>query len=583
MHAVTGNLVYNHFSHPCTYRVHLDLAGDRSLKSPPSPAGRYLMQRGLRHEADVFRDFQERYPGEVILITKDPNLSPEADLERRAQATIEAMRAGAAVILHGVLIARPKSAKTPAIADEADRTALVFRGEPDILFRVDRPSEAFGKHTYIVGDVKSSHHAQMAQKMQVVFYSWILADLFGFVPGEGFVVNGRGVREDFAIDDLLWTLLLFVEEEVYECIHEKKTFYHVDARCSGCHWRDHCRERAAKEDDVSLIPGSTRSLKRGLDLAGVTSRAALKAKGDEELRRLARLFGHRLDGFRDLQKAASAQEFKRAIIKQHPKTATAQLTTSENHAPDLFRHRGPLFLVAGLFDGTAGSEAVLAAVTRRKDDLLRATDAREGLRWFELEHGRAGTALFRLLEEKKELERLLPREQILVVLTDAALEYRLRHVAERLEPERRGTIDRLERFLNDAVTLTEIVERTYFLPEEARRVQDLARLMPAAGPDDVFRKRSPFQADIAAGGPYPFKEGAYAEAERRLREVVADYELDPAVIDDPDHDRRPIVVREWVTGGAEEFRALARFEVVEDLRAAERVTAHLLRLGGGGR
>jgi predicted RecB family nuclease len=576
VHAVTGSLVYNYFSHPCSYRVHLDLTADRDGKSPPTPAGQYLMERGNRYERIVFDGLKAEHAGRWIDVTRDPDLPHDEDLARRCDATLAAMRDGRSIIFHGVLRAGPTKSAGFTHPQEAPHPALAFRGEADVLVRVEQPSPVLGAHSYVVGDVKSSHHASFAQKMQVTFYSWILEDLQGTLPQRGFIINGLGEREDFAVADLLWTLRPFVEEEVFEHTDPARAFFHLEPRCSGCHWHSHCSARAQAEDDLSLIPNCSRSAKRALQIGGIKTRARLKAAGDDELRGLGRAFGNRLDGFRDLQKLASAQDFKRPVMRQHPRTALARAPQHADATPDVFRHRGSYLLVTGIFDGTSGREAVMGTTHKRRDELLGRTVSDASVSYFEDEGADRASLLLRLLAHKHEIETLLGgrREPLLVVLADGAIQHRLRHAARALEPRRRGMVDMVERLLTDCVVLTDIVDRTYYLPCDARRVLDVAAaLAPAAG-GTAFGRRSPFEP--AAGVPAGPDDAHAAKA--RLTQIAADYGLDLERVFAPKADCRAIFVREWQTTRDRQFAQLVRFEVAEELRAAESVLGHLLRL-----
>ena len=571
-HAVTGNLIYNYFSHPCSYRVHLDLIGDRTEKCPPTPAGRYLMQRGIRHEARVFDELRALHPNSFVVVSRDEAAEPEADIERRVAATTEAMRTGARVILHGFLRGGAAKSRGFAFPDAAPNEPLVFRGESDILLRVEEPSPAFGAYGYIVADVKSSHAATFAQKMQVAFYSWILEDIQGSRPRTGAIINGLGEREDFAIDELIWTLRPFVEEEVFEFVRPERAFYHLESACESCHWREHCRARADAEDDLSLVPGCTRSAKRALLGAGIASRGALKKKSDAELRDLGRAYGMRLDGFRDLQKLASAQEFKRPVIRQHPRQMIADKSSAAHGAPCLYRHRGAYLIVAGLYDGTSGREALLGAVLRRRDEVLGAKAAAGDVLFFEESDERP--AILALLAKKLEIEKLLAREPLLVLFAEGVLEHRLRQSARRHVKKRRGLGEAVERILIDAIALTDVVDRTYFLPVEARRIGEVAALLPATAAVGTYSKR-PSHLEPAAGEwrPIPLRTAL-------LERVAADYGLDTSRVLAAETDRRPILLREWLSTGDATCAAMARDEVAEDLRAAECVLAHLLKLAG---
>ena len=74
---ITGSTIYNHFSHPCLFRIHLDLFGDKSERSKPSVTGRYLMERGNRHEARFFESIKAEFPDAENLKVEEIHLLVE--------------------------------------------------------------------------------------------------------------------------------------------------------------------------------------------------------------------------------------------------------------------------------------------------------------------------------------------------------------------------------------------------------------------------------------------------------------------------------------------------------------------------
>ena len=579
---VTGNVIYNYFSHPCSFRVHQDLFGDRSRRSLPGPAGRYLMERGNRHEARVFDEIRREHPDDWEAIEVDSDAPDrEQDFDRRFHATLDAMRRGVRYIFHGFLRDESGAIEEVLPGGETRDSKLVFRGETDILLRVDEPSGAFGAHSYVVGDVKSSRHARFAQMMQVAFYSTLLGTLQDRDPESGFVVTGAGERESFPIDELSWTLRHFLEEEVHEYADPDRVFYHVEPACSHCHWRDHCREKAAADDDLSLIPGCRRSEKRALTSAGIHSRRDLVSRDDAELRRLGRAHGSRLDGFRDLKQTASAQEIGRPVVRQAPSSSTPVKAGSWT-APDLFRHRGPLLLISSIPDTFNGDEAALVSLLLRREELASAESIEARLRTTNPDDP-PGEMLRHLWSEVATADRLLKqrREKALVVFLDPGLPYRLKRQAEELNEGRLKATTWVDKLLADAVVLERIVQRTYFLPERydgvARLAASLSRTEPRyayasplneAAIDDHLKKRgAALSCESAAGG-----------ALQGLAAVAADYAFDLEKLRDERGELAAILVREWRDSADSAWLGLIDYELHESLRAGVALLRRLVEM-----
>ncbi|MEZ6195296.1 MAG: TM0106 family RecB-like putative nuclease [Planctomycetota bacterium] len=566
--AVTGNVIYNYFSHPCGYRVHLDLHGDRTRRDAPGPAGRYLMERGNRHEAAVFAGIRARDPEDWRAIEADPTLDREADIARRIEATLDAMREGVRFIFHGFLTTLPGEVVESRPGGEERESPLVFRGETDLLVRVEEPSAAFGAWSYQVGDVKSSRRARFAQKMQVAFYSWILERRQGVLPREGFVVTGEGRRERFELEECIWTLRHFLEEEIHEYARAEDVFYQIEPACGQCHWRSHCAARAADDDDLSLVPGMRRADKRTLLAAGIPSRGVLREQDDATLRALGRSFGRKLDGFRDLKQRASAQDFGRALVRQAP---PAEPGARRPRTPDLFHHRGPLLLVASVPDFYDGQEAVVAtALLRREGRRLEGSAGEDRLTFLRQDPDCERLHLFgQFLQHKDEIDRLLARrrERALPVFLDRRAAWRMRRNAE--SARHAQVLQRAERLVSDAVVLPEVVERHLYLPRAPQCALDLAAAV-AAGP--------PPAGGVFAEGPLEAFLGAEEATAIRARidALAADYGLDAEALRGPDEDLRAIWVKEWRAGGDEAWARLLEFELGREIAAGRSVLERLL-------
>lgn len=562
--ALTGNVIYNWFSHPCPYRVHLDLHPTPPERTTPSATGRYLMERGNRHEARIFDEIRERHPDDWASVDGADDVEDrEAEFRRRTERTRELMREGVGYIFHGFLYSEDGDVVHVGPTGDRRPSDLVFRGETDILMRVDEPSD-LGTWSYVVGDVKSSRHAKLPQKMQVAFYSRLVGSIQGHRPTTGFIVTGDGAREEFAVDELCWTLDHFLEEEVHEYRLPENTFFHLESSCRFCHWQNHCSERAANEDDLSLIPGSRRSEKRALLAAGIPNRATLMREDDAGLRELGRRHGRRLDGFRDLKRAASAQEFKRAMVRQHPADSSSRAWGSMA-APDLWGHRGPVLLVASVPDHYRGDEAAMATVLARPDMLKRGQLGDAAIELFLARpNADEGEALRFLWTRCAEAKKLLARrnERAVVVFLDGGLTYRLRRLGASLARKSPIAASWTEQLLADSVVLPRFVDRALFLPQRARGVLEIAA---ALGHEN---------ADLEASlHDHP----DLTDASERLRELAEDYGILPEALAE-ERDLRPIFVKEWHESGDECWAHLLRLELDRDLAAAVHCLSHILGL-----
>lgn len=556
LRALTGNIVYNHFGHPCPYRLHRDLTAPRSERTKPHATGRYLMERGNRHEETVFRGIQKKYPDEWISIAADPDASDRiADIARRAAATEKAMAAGVRFIFHGIIERRPLRAEE-VLGAPAPREDLAFRGETDILIREEGSATP---HRYIVGDVKSSLHAKFTQKMQVAFYSWIIAQRQGSFPETGFIITGSGTREDFLIDDYRWTLKHFIEEEIHEFVESGGNRMHMSYHCDSCHWFEHCHELATTTDDLSLIPTCRRVEKRALNQAGIATRASLLEMDEKELRTLGRRVGTGLDCFRDLKKRATAQEFGRPVVNQHPKTAASGYA---NGPPDLYRHRGPILIISSIPDHYHGDEALLATSLARREQLL-SPESRAKLSIGQLLDGlrpdQAADRLPELLGHIHETSELLVarQETLLFVLTDEGLPSRLRKQAA-------GTMCEMpiETLLTDATFLPKLVRRTWFLATPTRDLHEVAKAVQKT------------TTEVKWSAP----EAIRNKAQGALDELAEDYGLNPNELIPGERNIRPLIVQEWRASGDEHWRSLLEFDMDRERAAACDIIAAIMGL-----
>ncbi len=577
---ITGSPIYSHFSHPCLYRVHLDLFGDKEERTPPSAAGRYLMERGNRHEAEVFAHLKTSHPDDWAEIGRDPALDHEDDIQRRIIATKAAMKDGVRFIMHGFLSSTPGDFYTMTPGVGAQESEFCFRGETDLLERRDDLSSELGDYAYVVGDVKSSRNAKFGQKMQVAFYSALLAKHQGLLPPYGFIVTGDAQREEFSTTDLQWILRLFLEEEVAECLDQERVSFHFGPRCRFCHWRGHCEKVAETADDLSLVPGCRPAEKRALVAAGIPSRNELMAQTESDLRALGRRFGNRLDGFRDLKQKAGAQQLGMAVMRQDPRTWVVRQAPASASAPCMFRHRGPILLVDAIPDRFFGDEAMLAFSLVRPRDM----DRDEASLTFVAadKPGNCVATLRSLFVELNNTNKLLQptRERVLMVFVDPSLPYRLRRQAAALWHTHMSAPTSVERLLSESQILTETIDRTYHLPIDTYDLDGLLRVLAREKQHDSIR--SPLEVNALQNFCEQRGSGEHETAGETIKKVESIFEdfgidADKARQECPS-DLDAIYVREWRLKKDKSFAALLQFNLAERLRIAGSILRIMARL-----
>ncbi len=274
---ITGSVIYSHFRHLCPYHTWL-LFNVGLTEVIPEPSDRLLMDTGILHEEEALKYFQEQLGDECIEIPAKEGRNRAEDMAVRAEKTILAMQEGKQVIYHGIL------APDMGLL-EKDFGPMPFRipmrGETDFLFRVDNEENSqWGPFHYEVGDAKSSRSSKFCQQMQVTFYSRLLEMIQGVSPKCGRILTRPlGVEKMstpfgealFLIDDYIWTLRTFLEEEFQEILQkdEGDFFFHPKGACGTCPFYDRCMERAVMANDLSLLPDIRKIQKRHLNRVGI--------------------------------------------------------------------------------------------------------------------------------------------------------------------------------------------------------------------------------------------------------------------------------------------------------------------------
>lgn len=214
------------------------VAGGR-LSEPPGrfdPHMQALRDKGAQHEQRYVEELRAR--GLYVVDVRESD-------DRRA-ATLQALRARADVVVQGLL--------------EDGR----WRGYPDILFRVDEPSD-LGPWSYEVQDTKLGRETRGSTILQLSVYSTLLARLQGRHPDAFHVVTpGQElVTQQYRVDDYsaYFRLARHLLEGTLEEDPESLVAAHYPepvAQCDYCRWSQRCEERRRADDHLSYIAGASR-------------------------------------------------------------------------------------------------------------------------------------------------------------------------------------------------------------------------------------------------------------------------------------------------------------------------------------
>ena len=193
-----------------------------------------LQLRGQEHEAAYIEHLRAETPGLAVADLRD---------ERSMTATVEAMRAGADVIVQATL--------------ESGR----WMGVADILRRIPVQSE-LGDWSYEVIDTKLAQETRAASVLQISLYSHLLAEAQDKTPERMYIVapnrlEGEHFREErYRVDDYAAYYRLvrrLFEEAVDAGPDSAKTYPEPVEHCDICRWRLECSIRRRDDDHLSLV------------------------------------------------------------------------------------------------------------------------------------------------------------------------------------------------------------------------------------------------------------------------------------------------------------------------------------------
>lgn len=276
-------------------RLNLD---EPMTKTPDDEQAKLVQAKGFEHEYSYLHKL--RATGARIVEVPDDR-SP---LRTRAvTATTAAIRDGAEVIYQAAL----------------QRGNLM--GHADFLVRTGDP-DAEGRHAYEVVDTKLARTAKGKFVLQLCFYSDLLRDITGKLPGQMHVELGNGTRQTFRVADyfhyyqrLLRRMLGFIS-----AFRETLPPYPVPCGfCTLCHWRERCETKRFADDHLSAVANITRQQTARLETAKITTLRALARLPPGTV--VPKLVPQTLEKLRE-QAALQLEEretgCQRAVVLQHP-------------------------------------------------------------------------------------------------------------------------------------------------------------------------------------------------------------------------------------------------------------------------
>lgn len=279
--------------------------GRKTRPGRADPAMKLLQERGIEHEAHFLRVLKKRHGAEPYRVPGAPPQSA-ADWEKATDRTRAAMQAGHRVIYQAPLALGP------------------WTGFADFLVRVDHgstaSSRALGDYHYEVVDTKLAQEPRAAAILQLCVYSEIVAALQGCVPERFFVVSPAGfdptsalepVEHEFRTADFGAYFRLIRERfaEFARAEDEPEPYPEPVEHCDVCAWWEHCDKRRRDDDHLSLVAGISRSHRRLLNDAQVSTLTELGKLEPGSERRPRKL---PLDSFNRLQHQARLQLEARA-------------------------------------------------------------------------------------------------------------------------------------------------------------------------------------------------------------------------------------------------------------------------------
>jgi predicted RecB family nuclease len=241
----------------CGRLTQLDLAvANGEVKRPYryDPMIDVLRERGARHE----REYIEHLQAQGRVVVSIPGVSPD---EAAARLTIDAMRAGAQVIVQA------------ALRGEG------FVGRADVLLRIERPS-ALGPWSYEVADTKLARETKGGTILQLSLYSDLVGAAQGLIPEYMHVVAPWSGFEPQSFRTADYAAYFRKSQlSLRNAVEAEATEIYPDPNphCDVCDWAATCEARLRADDHLSFVAGIATTQMRALQERGIETMAALAA------------------------------------------------------------------------------------------------------------------------------------------------------------------------------------------------------------------------------------------------------------------------------------------------------------------
>lgn len=219
-----------------------------------------LQEKGIEHERAYLETL--RAAGRSIA-----EISSDGTLERRAQATLEAMQAGYDVVYQGAFLIGQ------------------WHGYSDFLLKRDDISSSFGDFAYDVADTKLARSAKPKHVLQLCVYADMLRAVQGVAPPSMHVVLGSGEIVTLPTSSLIHYFSIARDRfEHFAAAVPENSAGDPCGHCTFCRWSDRCTAEWEAADHLSIVAGMGRSHRSALRQAGIDSIGALAAlPGDTKI------------------------------------------------------------------------------------------------------------------------------------------------------------------------------------------------------------------------------------------------------------------------------------------------------------
>ncbi|PLW80479.1 hypothetical protein C0585_02175 [Candidatus Woesearchaeota archaeon] len=247
---ITATHFYNFVQ--CPHRLFLDTYETEDEKVPISEFMKSKIDQGMIHEKDAVKDLEF---SEVQYETSEEGFKKTLDLMKKGVNQIYQC-----VLVHEDLL-----------------------GRPDLLIRKEGES-IFGNYYYEAIDIKSGKNLKKEYRMQVIFYTYILGKIQGFLPEKGYVINSQKEEIPFNISPEYpeFKKALKKIREVFSIGSDYD--YYLSSSCNECQWREVCLKEAIKKNDLSLIYRLSKRAKDNLLEQDIKDIVELSKKEPEDIK-----------------------------------------------------------------------------------------------------------------------------------------------------------------------------------------------------------------------------------------------------------------------------------------------------------